>query len=145
MQRSMLRRFAGPRRRPDEDFVSWIRRSTRAATQTADAAGVRCWVMEHLKAKWCWAGHLARMGHYRADSWALKATFWRDAAWKQDYSRGQLLHSVRPLRSRAGRWNRWEDEIVKGSKELGVLNWILKASDKTWWNENALEFARSVF
>jgi len=67
MQRSMLRRFAGPRRQTDEDFVSWIRRSTRAAVEAAASAGVGCWVRDHLKAKWCWAGHLAPLGEYRRD------------------------------------------------------------------------------
>ena len=145
MQRSMLRRFAGPRRQTDEDFLTWIRRSTRAAVEAAAAAGVRCWVKEHLRAKWSWAGHLGRMGQYRPTSWAFRSTFWRDAAWKRDFDRGQLLHSVRPLRSRAGRWNRWEDEIVRGSRQLDVETWASKCTDKKWWDENALAFADAIF
>ena len=145
LQRSMLRRFAGPKRQADEDFLVWIRRSTRAAVLAAESAGVRCWRIEHPRAKWSWAGHLARMGGYRAHSWAYKTTFWRDAAWKENYSRGTFLFSTRPLRSRAGRWSRWEDEIVYGSSQLGVSAWNLEAANKKWWSESATVFAAVRF
>jgi len=144
MQRSMLRRFAGPRRQPDEDFVVWIRRATRAAIEAATSAGVNCWVIDHLKAKWCWAGHLARMGDYRENSWAYKATFWRDSAWKSEYVAGPL-YSMRPLRSRAGRWGRWEDELVQGFQQFGDGAWHAHAGDKKSWNDMAPAFAASRF
>ena len=145
VQRSMLRRFAGPRRRTDEDFLSWIRRSTHAAVEAASVAGVRCWVADHLKAKWCWAGHVTRMREYRPESWAYKATFWRASQWRSDYAVGSYLHSGRPLRSRAGRWSRWEDEIVLGFQHIGEGSWSTHATRKKQWNDLAQVFAESRF
>ena len=60
VERSMLRRFAGPSRRTGEDWVPWVRRATRVAEEAAKAAGVKSWVHQHLLAKWRWAGHVAR-------------------------------------------------------------------------------------
>jgi hypothetical protein len=145
MQRSMLRRFAGPRRQTDEDFVVWIRRSTRAAIEAATSAGVGCWVRDHLKAKWCWAGHLTRMREYRRESWAFKATFWRDSRWRDEYAAGGPWYSGRPLRSRAGHWSRWEDELVRGYQQFGDGAWFEHAGDKKHWNSLAQAFAESRF
>ena len=145
MQRSMLRRFAAPRRGTDEDFVIWIRRATHIAVDAATSAGVGCWVRDHLKAKWLWAGHVARMSEYREESWAFKATFWRNAEWKRNFEIGSPLHSLRPLRSRAGRWTRWEDQIVKFCESKGIDNWARCAADKTEWSEMASAFAREGF
>ena len=140
MQRAMLRRFAGPRRLPEEDFIPWIRRSTKIATEAATSAGVNCWVEDHLRSKWRWAGHLARMREYRPDSWAVKATFWRDSAWKADYGPGGRLFHVRPLRARAGRWNRWEDEIAEHYHRMHPGAWTDMANDKEAWNEMCSSF-----
>ena len=145
VQRSMLRRFAGPRRQTGEDYVTWIRRSTRAAEASAKSAGVGCWVKEHLKAKWSWAGHLARMSQYLRDSWAFKTTFWRDSAWKHEHAAGTILHSIRPLRSRPGRWLRWEDEVVHGFELLESGAWRVSAAGRESWNDKAGLFADARF
>jgi len=144
----MLRRIISPRREPDEDYVSWVRRATRIAEEVATAAGMRCWVRQYLYAKWQWAGHVARMVNYRQDSWAAVATFWRDANWKADYIRGSVLHSCRPLRSRAGRWSRWEDAIHAFCVHTNIENWRLKAQDKGSWSglaDNFVDWARKWF
>ena len=141
----MLRRFAGPRRMPDEDYVTWIRRSTRAAVIAAASAGVKCWVDAHLRAKWLWAGHVSRMGGYCKESWTFKTTFWRDAEWKRDYEPGGFLYSARPLRSRAGRWTRWEDEIVRAFAARSDGRWRGGAADKKAWNSMAEGCAAAVF
>ena len=75
-QHAMLRRMAGPRRAPDESWVDWIKRSTRKAVAEAKGAGIRFWREEHLKNKWCWAGHVARMHPQRL---ARRAFEWRDS------------------------------------------------------------------
>ena len=61
VERSMLRRFAGPRRAPEEEWLTWIKRATKAAVQAADKAGIKSWVYQHARVKWNWAGHVARM------------------------------------------------------------------------------------
>jgi len=81
------------------------------------------------------------MGEYRQESWAFKATFWRDSAWKRSFATGSPLYSLRPLRSRAGRWNRWEDEIVEQAGD----NWVTGAADREQWSDKACEFADARF
>ena len=61
VQRNLLRRFAGPRRKPDEDYLTWIRRATLIVDRNARDAGCECWLKQYLTKKWHWAGKIARM------------------------------------------------------------------------------------
>ena len=137
----MLRRFAAPSRQTGEDWVHWIRRATKIAEANATAAGIKSWVQQHLEAKWRWAGHIARMGNYRKESWAFKATFWRGYAWRVENAFGSEFFSSRPLRSRAGRWSRWEDQIATFCASIGEENWMMLANDKEEWEGKRTEFA----
>ena len=51
VQREMMRRFGAGRRRPDEDYIQWIRRATREAETTANQAGVAGRVQQYLRPK----------------------------------------------------------------------------------------------
>ena len=63
-RRSMLRRITGTKRGGTEDYVTWIKRATKQAEATADAAHVRGWSTTHFHMKWSWAGHVARRSAY---------------------------------------------------------------------------------
>ena len=76
VQNDMLRRMVGPRRGAEEDWVDWIKRSTRAARKIAEDAGIRFWVEAQVQKKWSWVGHVSRMA---ADRFAKKAATWRDS------------------------------------------------------------------
>ena len=141
VERSMLRRFAGPRRGPGEDWLVWIKRATKLAVDAAEQAGVQSWVHQHLCAKWNWAGHVARMESYREDSWAFRTTFWRGSAWRAENKPGSALHSLRPLRPRPGRWLRWEDEIAHYVENCGQGNWREAARDKSISISMAADFS----
>ena len=145
VERCMLRKFAGPGRAPGEDWVHWVRRATKVATEKTEGTGVKSWVQQHLEAKWRWAGHLARMEDYRPESWAFKTTFWRDCRWKLDYAPGSALYSDRPLRARPGRWRRWEQEVAQYALSLGLEDWRCFAKEKLAWHEAAEDFAKSVW
>ena len=145
VERSMLRKFAAPRRTTGEEWVSWVRRATRIATDRANCAGVKSWVQQHLETKWRWAGHVARMEHYRPDSWAFKATTWRDLGWKIEHGPGSESYSLRPLRARPGRWRRWEEEIGRYCASIGVKDWRLLAGDKSKWHGAATDFAHWIW
>ena len=136
VQRSMLRRFAAPRKHSDEEWVTWIRKATKIATNNAELAGVRCWVQEHLMAKWRWASHIARMATCRPESWAYRATVWRGSKWHDETKADGFLYNLRPLRSRAGRFSRSENEVA-----TFCTSWTELASDKAWWQANAKSFA----
>ena len=85
------------------------------------------------------------MSQYRRDNWAFKTTFWRDSAWKHEHAAGTILHSIRPLRSRPGRWLRWEDEVVHGFELLESGAWRVSAAGRESWNDKAGLFADARF
>jgi len=51
VQRNLLRRFVGPRRKPNEDYLTWIRRATPIADALARQAGCECWLKQYLQQK----------------------------------------------------------------------------------------------
>jgi hypothetical protein len=95
-RRAMLRRIVGAGRLPEEEWVHWIRRTTRKATLLAQACNVREWVKAHAMSKWAWAGHVARRP---PTSWLWRVTTWRDAEWT---AMATDLGSSRPLRPGGG-------------------------------------------
>ncbi|CAK0876937.1 unnamed protein product [Prorocentrum cordatum] len=58
-QRRMLRQMVGIGRLPDEDWVEYIRRATRASMQISERSGVDDWVSMFWKQKWTLAGKLS--------------------------------------------------------------------------------------
>ena len=136
MFRPMPRRFASSGRRTEEDYLTWIRRATREAISAASDARIKPWLEQMKLAKWRWAGHVIRKAQYEEESWDYIATRWRDASWQ-----AQNACERRPLRSRAGRWGRWEDDIMKYCRQFGETDWITFALDKTAWEDKASHFA----
>ena len=117
-QNAMLRRIAGPRRRPDEDWLDWIKRSTRFALCTARDCGIRFWHEAHLQSKWTWAGHVVRM---QGDRLARRAAEWRDSQWQG--TELQLPSSLRIRRPARTRWFRWEDELKRYAAYANWQSW----------------------
>ena len=48
-RRAMLRRIVGSTRAPEEEYVTWITRTTRKSDTLADAAGVLDWNEAHCR------------------------------------------------------------------------------------------------
>ena len=129
-QNKMLRSITGIRRRPDEEYVSWIQRATRKARSLASAHGVRFWDVTYGRLQWRWAGHVAR----RAPSeWVWKVTFWRDGEWTSLMKR----YIDRPLRARPGRWSRWEDAVIKKAASMEWPIWRIAAENRQEWRDAA--------
>ena len=143
-QNAMLRRMVKCARRPEESWVEWLRRATRNARRAADNASIRDWHRAHLQLKWSWAGHVARMASYRADSWAYRATVWRGSKWHSEIKGDAELFHIRPLRSRRGRFTRWENEIAIFCEEKG-FQWTLLAEDKLQWRHLTNEFVKQTW
>ena len=138
-ERAMLRRFAGPRRAPREEYLDWLRRSTYAAEAARDAAGLRSWNADASSRKWHWAGHVARMNDHR---WASRLTVWRNAAWWAKQDHGTSPNVVRPMRARAGHFTRWESEVRTFAQGLARNYWNINAAElmKAEWNSFANDF-----
>lgn len=137
VQRNMLRRMVGIRRRPDEDYVSWIKRATTAAEDHARMAGAECWVRGYLRRKWQWAGRIARMDK---DRWAIKVTAWRAADWSSWQLVGASAYGARPIRSRPGHYQRWETELCRFMGHLGGHLWQDMADNSDMWQSQAEHF-----
>ena len=128
-RRAMLRRIAGVRRAPDEDYVDWIKRGTQKAEAIAASSRVREWTKAHYSMKWSWAGHVARRP---TDSWIWRTTSWRDSEWQ-----GLLDESTsctRPLRPSRRRWTRWEDGLRRFCAAEGLGKWQALAQNRELWS-----------
>ena len=99
-------------------WVDWIKRSTRVAKAAAKDAKVRFWVHAHLRAKYNWAGHVARMEEGRL---AKRGSEWRDSVWW--VAEQALPASLRHHRHGRTRWFRWEDEFKKFASHCGWTTW----------------------
>ena len=116
VQRAMLRRMFGPGRQPDEEYIHWIRRSTKVAEERSRRAGIKCWSQHHRQLKWRWAGRLANMTD---EPWARKVTLWRDSVWQLEH--GAI--ATRPRRDCLGNRLRWEDEIQRFTEQSSLGPW----------------------
>ena len=125
-QNHMLRRIAGPRRAPNELWIDWLKRSTRIARKHAEDAGIRFWLQAHLRSKWSWAGHVARMDAKRL---ARRAMEWRDSEWQAAEER-DIPASLRLRRPGRTRWFRWEDELRKYAQSCEWPCWKETAKRK---------------
>ena len=131
-QRSMLRKMVCPNRRPDEDYISWIKRATKKAEEKARAAGVGCWVEAFLTAKWRWAHKIMNMA---LDRWTSRTTKWRDSHWC-------FVQGSRPLRVRPGRFMKWEDDLRQYAASETWINWQEKAQDPLTWNAHESKYVK---
>ena len=114
----MLRKMAGPRKHPQEDWLDWVKRSSRGVRKVAESVGIRLWFPAHLKVKWGWAGHVLGMDPNRLASRALQ---WRDSSWaasEMEISSCLWLH--RPHRTR---WFREEEDLHKYLVEHMIGSW----------------------
>ena len=134
---AMLRRIAGPRRRPLEDWLDWIKRSTRQAVAAARKHGIRLWHEAHLRVKWNWAGHVLRMS---PDRLARRATVWRDSSWQA--TEMLLPASLRIRRPARTRWFRWEDELRRYAAQSAQQPWQEAAQHKEKWAMNLKAFVQ---
>ena len=139
VQRAMLRKVVCTRRWPEEEYVPWIRRATRKSEEVAKQAGVKCWLIMHMQAKWRWAQELATMGSER---WAARTTFWRDSAWWAYQPRGGSSYGARPMRARPGNLLRWEDDLRKYAEHCGWSSWQDAAQDKASWEKHEEAFIK---
>jgi hypothetical protein len=124
-------------RRPDEDYVTWVRRATKKAEEAAKKSGVKCWLSMHLTNKWRWAESLANMD---SDRWAARTTFWRDSDWWSYQPRGSSSYGARPIRARPGNMLRWEDDLRKYTDYYELDFWQKVALNAADWNSHEKAF-----
>ena len=135
-QHCMLRKIAGPRRRPEETWVDWIQRSTRIARSLAQHAGVRMWLETHLQSKWRWAGHIIRM---QDDRLAKRAVEWRDSVWWHAEVTNFTGH-LRLRRPHKSHWFRWEDDLKRYAASQGWQAWQTVARRRDVWRDHCEAF-----
>ena len=135
----MLRRIAGPRRRPDEPWVDWIKRSTRRAVCAAKEHGVRLWKEAQLKNKWNWAGHVLRMDVSRI---ARRAVEWRDSEWQA--TEYLMPNHLRIRRVGRKRWFRWEDDLHRYANHCGLVSWQKETQQRDNWLAHCDGFVKFI-
>ena len=86
------------------------------------------WLQTHLKNKWGWAGHVARMDEERLAGRALR---WRDSEWWQhELELPVRFQTRRPHRTR---WFRWEDELRRFAQQRNQKPWQDLAQERETW------------
>ena len=135
VQHAMLRRIAGARRFPSEDWLEWMKRSTRKALSLAKNCGIRMWCETHLRNKWTWAGHISRMAQGRL---ARRAMEWRGAEWQQ--SELHLPARLRIRRVARTHWFRWEDELRRYGTSCNWQSWQQLSQDREAFASHANAF-----
>ena len=136
-QRPMLRRIICARRAPEEDYITWLRRSTEKAVALAKRYNVREWVETHALYKWSWAGHAIRRPQ---NTWVWRTTTWRDADWQTLVT--EEMGASRPMRPSRRRWMKWEDALRRFCSYEGIRSWTELATNRGTWAGKAAEFAK---
>ena len=113
-RRMMLRWMWGAKRQLDEEWVDFIRRSTRESEAGANKCGVRQWVSLCYERKWEFAGKTARG---MLGKWSTRLLNWKP--WFR-MTASRLVG--RPL-------TRWEDCFVK----IAGGDWTQQAQDEVTW------------
>ena len=140
VERSMLRKFLGPRRQSGEDYLDWIVHATRAVEAIMADMDMLPAVHLCLQRKWIWAGCIAR---YPAQRWIRRVTSWRDSRWWREHEHNHLT----PSRFGRTHWHRWEDSLRKFADERGWSSWQSMASemDAADWDNMASTFSDFCF
>ena len=126
-QRRMMRKIIQVARRTydgeDEEWVSYIVRSTRAAEGYMEQAGVESWVTAQRRRKWKWAGRTARMGDRR---WTKLALYWSPIGSRR---------VGRPLKT-------WETDLIEFFKKRPEAgSWYKYAASRSNWDALEDEYA----
>ena len=117
----MMRMILGSRRRKEndvlEDYITWLKRSTREAEEKMKEHGIMDWVEEAHRRKFKWAGKTARCEDGR---WSKKLLSW----------------SVAGHRAQGRPQTRWADclnKFFEGDSQNEV--WTTLAQDEQFWEE----------
>jgi hypothetical protein len=113
-RRKMLRWITRVGRRPEEDWVSYIRRATSRCEALATEHAVSDWVIKQRELKWKLAGLTANRNDQR---WSTRLLSW--TPWFR----------VTPKRNVGRPCKRWEDDIMN----YAGGSWTDAAKDKGLW------------
>ena len=131
-QRRMQRKLVGGQKRPDEEWLVYMRRETRKAEAAAAKAGCTQWTQKFLMSKWHWAGRIARIDEHR---WPELLTFPRTVS-------EEVPIRSRPVRPRRGRpMKRWADDIQQYCTTRNIGTWNDVAQNRLVWKASAECFA----
>ena len=113
-RRKMLRWMLRVGRRPEEEWVEFIRRATSRCEQLAGQHGVSEWFLLHRERKWKLAGRTASREDQR---WSCRILNWKP--WFRNLPYRNVGHPCK----------RWDDEFVK----LAGGSWTDVAKDAILW------------
>ena len=127
-QRRMLRMMLGRRRKPEEDYVTWIQNATREAEDVMRKHGVADWVEAQRRRLWLWAGKVA---NFEDGRWSHEVLFMT--------LDGQRRHRRPPAR--------WIDPMITFlenllGKKVGEMDLVTLAKRKEFWQEVSEDFVK---
>ena len=114
VQRRMLRWMVCIKRKPEEDWVSYVKRSTYASEEIACKYGCKPWLQLYMHRKWEFAGKCARRTDHR---WSKRLLDWKP--WFRSWPHRDVGHPHK----------RWEDTFLNKVGEA----WVDAAQDESFW------------
>ena len=124
-QRRMLRRVCCVRKTAHEDWVEYMKRSTRTIEEIMHKHGLEYWIIGQRRRKWKWAGRVARMS---TDRWAKAALLWEPS------------HGCRRVGRPCMRWEHVLEKYVASFDTVELIPWQLLAESKADWHEMEASF-----
>ena len=122
-RRKMLRWIVGVSRQKDEEWVTYIQRSTHKSEDLAHWYGAKDWAQLHRQRKWSLAGKAATSTDGR---WMNRLLSWKP--WFRTLPRRGVGRPVK----------RWDDDLVK----IAGGDWPAAAQDLAVWEAAAAAYAR---
>ena len=113
-QRKMMRIMLGAGRRPDEDWVDFIKRTTHTSESLMLELGCESWVKSHRRKKWQF---LRKMASTTEQKWAKRILLWKP------------FFRCCPERCVGHPYSRWGDRI----DDLVGGDWLVHAADGEIW------------
>ena len=136
-QNAMAAQILRTRRRAQEPWVDWFRRSRRTARDTLRRLGHQPWGTTLRVRVLTWAGHVARL---TPDRLCLQALRWRNLAWwrKRQSLISLGLSGLRHPQGCFGRPRRWEEAAERcaayvSERHSGSSDWFARAQDRDLW------------
>ena len=130
-----VRGMLGKKRRPEELWLPFLRRTTALARRLLDRHGQRSFVARHLAAVHGWAGHLAR----NPASPANQILTWRSLSWFRHCQAVNFAVPGTRRHHKPGRFTSWEAQL-----ENRIPCWQTLAQNRAAWQASSAAWRYSV-
>jgi len=130
-----LRQISGERRKKDEEWGAWMRRSAKAVHDARATAGLLSLAHVFLSRYHSWLGHVSRAGRQGRWSPVSSVLDWRSLEWwrqvQRDFPRAASRNGF--LGGRHSSSRTWQLSVEVAVEEVFGVDWRVLAQDRDEW------------